>query len=115
MLALDVPVLNRPGEDMEHFWLVRRLGKLWYLEPGGQYAHAFELPGYVQGERRLAADGYGPSVSEEGSDESAPTPLSDLVCMSMAERREYLRALPLEGRRELLQALQERLQELEGE
>ena len=42
MLALDVPVLNRPGEDMEHFLLVRRLGKLWYLEPGGQYAHAFE-------------------------------------------------------------------------
>ena len=114
MPALGVPVLNRPDEDVEQFWIVRILRKLVHLGPSAQYAHAFELHGYVQGERRLVADDYGSSVSEEGSEEDAPVTAVDLLTMSMEERREYLRSLPMDERRELLRAQQERLQEEMG-
>ena len=106
MPALGVPVLNRPDEDVEQFWMVRILRSLVHLGPSAQYAHAFELHGYVQGERRLVADDYGSSVSEEGSEEDAHVTAVDLLTMSMEERREYLRSLPMDERRELLRAQQ---------
>ena len=103
MPVLDAPVLQRPDGDREHSVLVRLLGSMWYMEHGTQYAYAFELPGEVQHWWSLAGGVYGRSVCEEGSGEDAPTPPLDVRCMSMEERRELIRAV------------EERLQKLEDE
>ena len=112
ILSLDVPVLM-PLEDINHDNLVWVLRRMEHLDP----FEAVHL-GHVQAWWRLifpyllripAAErmGYLRSLPREGQHEF-------ILCIPEEDRREYLRSLPREERYAFPQALQERLQELDG-
>ena len=98
--------------------LARVFDGLRHFAPDIQIVEAFDLPRALQYYwRRLAEspEGDGSSISEEeeDSEEDAPVDAVAWLRMSTDDRREYLRSLPGEVRRDFLRALQARLQELE--